>query len=118
MSEDNSWMRFRSEKKGGTDKRRVVYCIICAAHEDIVRIHCGSSRFPAICTPNGAVFRKALVNDHRLSQCHLACMARARQEKAVTECRFSDAEGKLEKSFRFANSLLEKKIQQVLNSCV
>jgi hypothetical protein len=108
--QDYSWAKFRSEMKGGTEKRRVVHCSICVAHQDIARIHYGNSRLPAICTNDGAVFRQTLVKEHECSKWHIACMIRARQEKVSALA----AETQLEKTFRFINSELAMKMSRVM----
>ena len=64
------WTKFRSELRGGSDRRRIVYCTTCVMFPDIVKLNCGL-RVPAICTEAGAIFRQATVDDHDKSQCHV-----------------------------------------------
>jgi hypothetical protein len=110
----HSWAKFKSENRGGSDKRRIVYCSVCVAYPDIVKVHC--PRIPAICSTDGAVFRQILVDEHAISECHNACDTRRKQETAHAEGHRLEAETHLEKTLRFVNSQLEMKIAKIMIS--
>jgi len=107
------WAKFASTQRGGSDRRRTVSCTVCIKYPEIVKLHCGF-RTPAICTSSGAVFRQVLMTEHDASDWHKACMAKARQQKAAAAGDIAAAETSLERSFRFANSELEKKIAKMI----
>ena len=52
--------------------------------------------------------------EHDASPCHKACLTRTRQDKAAAAGDVSMAETPLERSFRFANSELEKKTAKMI----
>ena len=84
-------------------------------YPEIVKLHRGL-RTPAICTSPGAVFRRVLMVEHDASPCQKACLTRTRQDKAAAAGDVSrpTAETPLERSFRFANSELEKKTAKMI----
>ena len=109
------WAKFGSERRGGSDKRRIVQCTVCIMYPDIVKIHIDRNhRIPAICSKDGAVFRKTLMEDHDKSTCHKSCTMRLRQLNAIAEGRTNEGDTELEVSLRFLNSKLEKKAAKMM----
>jgi len=82
-------------------------------YPEIVKLHCGQ-RTPAICTSSGAVFRRVLMIEHDASPCRNTCLAKTRQDKAAAAGDVTTAETPLQRSFRFANSELEKKTAKMI----
>lgn len=109
---DYSWAKFKSEQRGGPDRRRIIVCKVCVLYPDIVRLF--SRRIPAITTLTGAVFRQQLADEHAVSSCHAACARRDHQERALADGRVHEGETELEKQFRFANTELEKKVGKLM----
>ena len=55
-----------------------VFCTVCTAHPDVVKMHAHKNRIPAIATTEGTIYRKETVADHLQSLSHAEAQKCAR----------------------------------------